>query len=54
MFFDFLFPFEGMFGFLLHSLVYTPIKAGSNYHQLSRETSYCLVITMLTDIINFR
>lgn len=54
MFFDFLFPFEGMFGFLLHSLVYTPIKAGSNYHQLSRETSYCLVITVLTDIINFR
>ena len=44
------FPFKGMFGFLLHSFVYVPIKAGSNYHQLSCEISYCLVITVLIDI----
>lgn len=49
-FFFFSFPFKGMFGFLLHSFVYIPIKAGSNYHQLSCEISYCLVITVLIDI----
>lgn len=46
----FFFPFKGMFGFLLHSFVYVPIKAGSNYHQLSCEISNCLVITVLIDI----
>lgn len=46
----FFFPFKGMFGFLLHSFVYIPIKAGSNYHQLSCEISYCLVIIVLIDI----
>ena len=49
-FFFFSFLFKGMFGFLLHSFVYIPIKAGSNYHQLSCEISYCLVITVLIDI----